>query len=48
MLFRSVETHPTPEHALSDAAQQIPAAEFPAFVADIEALVAASGRTLSR
>ena len=43
-----VETHPTPEHALSDAAQQIPAAEFPAFVADIEALVAASGRTLSR
>jgi 3-deoxy-7-phosphoheptulonate synthase len=43
-----VETHPTPEHALSDAAQQIPSAEFPAFVADIERLVAVSGRTLSR
>ena len=43
-----VETHPTPEHALSDAAQQIPSAEFPAFVADIERLVVASGRTLSR
>jgi 3-deoxy-7-phosphoheptulonate synthase len=43
-----VETHPTPEHALSDAAQQIPAAEFPAFVADIERLVAVVGRTPSR
>lgn len=43
-----VETHPTPEHALSDAAQQIPSAEFPAFVADIERLVVVSGRTLSR
>ncbi len=43
-----VETHPTPEHALSDAAQQIPAAEFGAFVADIERLVAVGGRTFSR
>jgi 3-deoxy-7-phosphoheptulonate synthase len=43
-----VETHPTPEHALSDAAQQIPSAEFPAFVADIERLVSVCGRTLSR
>ncbi len=43
-----VETHPQPEHALSDAAQQIPAAEFGAFVAAIERLLAASGRTPSR
>ncbi len=43
-----VETHPTPEHALSDAAQQIPAAEFPAFVADIERLVSVVGRNPSR
>ena len=43
-----VETHPEPEHALSDAAQQIPAAEFGAFVADIESLLTVNGRTLSR
>lgn len=43
-----VETHPTPEHALSDAAQQIPSAEFGAFVADIERLLAVTGRTPSR
>jgi len=43
-----VETHPTPEHALSDAAQQIPSAEFGAFVQDVERLVQVSGRTPSR
>ncbi len=43
-----VETHPTPEHALSDASQQIPSAEFGAFVADIERLLAVTGRTPSR
>ncbi len=43
-----VETHPTPEHALSDAAQQIPSAEFGAFVADIERMLAVTGRTPSR
>ena len=43
-----METHPTPEHALSDAAQQIPSAEFGAFVADIERLLAVTGRTPSR
>ncbi len=43
-----VETHPEPEHALSDAAQQIPAADFGAFVADIERLLMVNGSTLSR
>jgi len=43
-----VETHPEPEHALSDAAQQIPSADFGEFVADIERLLTVSGRALSR
>jgi 3-deoxy-7-phosphoheptulonate synthase len=43
-----VETHPNPEHALSDAAQQIPSADFAAFVGEIEACLAITGKTLSR
>jgi 3-deoxy-7-phosphoheptulonate synthase len=43
-----VETHPNPEHALSDAAQQIPSAEFGRFVDEVESYLAASGKTLSR
>jgi 3-deoxy-7-phosphoheptulonate synthase len=42
-----VETHPNPEHALSDAAQQIPTAQFAAFVREIEATLAVTGKTLS-
>jgi 3-deoxy-7-phosphoheptulonate synthase len=42
-----VETHPDPDHALSDAAQQIPAALFGDFVAAVEALLPASGKTLA-
>jgi 3-deoxy-7-phosphoheptulonate synthase len=43
-----VETHPNPEHALSDAAQQIPSADFAAFVGEVEACLAITGKTLSR
>jgi 3-deoxy-7-phosphoheptulonate synthase len=43
-----VETHPNPEHALSDAAQQIPSAQFGRFVDEVESYLAASGKTLSR
>jgi 3-deoxy-7-phosphoheptulonate synthase len=41
-----VEVHPEPEHALSDAGQQLPAAEFGAFAAEIEALVALMGKQI--
>jgi 3-deoxy-7-phosphoheptulonate synthase len=43
-----VETHPNPEHALSDAAQQIPSAQFAAFVDEVESYLAVVGKTLSR
>jgi 3-deoxy-7-phosphoheptulonate synthase len=43
-----VETHPNPEHALSDAAQQIPSAQFAAFVHEVESYLAVAGKTLSR
>jgi 3-deoxy-7-phosphoheptulonate synthase len=43
-----VETHPNPEHALSDAAQQIPSAQFKSFVDEVESYLAAAGKTLSR
>ena len=43
-----VETHPNPEHALSDAAQQIPSAQFSRFVDEVESHLAAAGKTLSR
>ncbi len=39
-----VETHPRPEEALSDAAQQIPAGEFGAFADEIRAFVALMGK----
>ena len=41
-----VEVHPEPEHALSDASQQIPAAEFDDFAAEIRALASLMGRTI--
>ena len=41
-----VEVHPHPEEALCDAAQQIPTADFPAFAAEIRALVSLMGRTI--
>src|SRR5438477_8049288 len=41
-----VETHPRPEEALCDAAQQIPTADFPEFAAEIGALVSLMGRTI--
>jgi 3-deoxy-7-phosphoheptulonate synthase len=41
-----VETHPRPEEALSDGPQQIPAAEFAAFAADVRELVALMGKEI--
>src|SRR5918996_179130 len=41
-----VEVHPEPEHALSDAAQQIPAADFDDFAAEIRALASLMGRVI--
>jgi len=41
-----VETHPQPEQALSDAAQQIPTSEFPAFAAEVAAVVALMGKEI--
>jgi 3-deoxy-7-phosphoheptulonate synthase len=41
-----VETHPRPEEALSDGPQQIPAAEFGAFAADVRQLVALMGKEI--
>ena len=41
-----VEVHPEPEHALSDAAQQLRASEFGAFAAEITSLVVLMGKTI--
>src|ERR687898_2536763 len=41
-----VEVHPEPEHALSDAAQQIPTAQFAEFAAEVRALASLMGRTI--
>ena len=41
-----VETHPRPEEALSDAAQQIPTAEFGAFADEIRSFVALMGKQI--
>jgi 3-deoxy-7-phosphoheptulonate synthase len=41
-----VEVHPRPEEALCDGPQQIPAAEFADFAAEIGAIVALMGREL--
>ena len=41
-----VEVHPRPDEALSDAAQQIPTAEFGDFADDIRALVALMGHEI--
>jgi 3-deoxy-7-phosphoheptulonate synthase len=42
-----VETHPDPDHALSDAAQQIRSDAFAAFSDDIRRYLAVSGKTLA-
>jgi 3-deoxy-7-phosphoheptulonate synthase len=39
-----VETHPQPEHALSDGPQQIPTSEFAAFAAAVTAIVEVMGK----
>jgi 3-deoxy-7-phosphoheptulonate synthase len=39
-----VETHPRPEEALSDAAQQIPTSEFAAFATEIASIAALMGK----
>jgi len=41
-----VETHPRPEEALSDAAQQIPTDQFAAFAAEVAAIVALMGKEI--
>ncbi len=41
-----VETHPRPEEALSDAAQQIPTAEFADFAREIKEIVALMGKQI--
>jgi 3-deoxy-7-phosphoheptulonate synthase len=41
-----VETHPKPEEALSDAAQQIPTSEFADFAAEVSAVVALMGKEI--
>jgi 3-deoxy-7-phosphoheptulonate synthase len=41
-----VEVHPDPEQALSDAAQQIPAAEFGSFAQEIGALASLMGKVI--
>src|SRR6476469_879901 len=41
-----VETHPQPEQALSDAAQQIPTSQFADFVAEVAAVVALMGKEI--
>src|SRR6266480_2893602 len=40
-----VETHPRPEEALSDAAQQIPTSEFAAFATEVASIAALMGKT---
>jgi 3-deoxy-7-phosphoheptulonate synthase len=41
-----VETHPHPEEALSDAAQQIPTSQFADFAAEVAAVVALMGKEI--
>jgi len=41
-----VETHPRPEEALSDAAQQIPTSQFSEFAAEVAAVVALMGKEI--
>src|ERR671935_438328 len=41
-----VEVHPEPEHALSDAAQQIPVGDFPHFADEIRALSSLMGKVV--
>jgi 3-deoxy-7-phosphoheptulonate synthase len=41
-----VETHPRPEEALSDGPQQIPAADFAAFAAEVRELVVLMGKEI--
>jgi 3-deoxy-7-phosphoheptulonate synthase len=41
-----VEVHPEPEHALSDAAQQIPVGDFPHFADEIRALASLMGKVV--
>jgi 3-deoxy-7-phosphoheptulonate synthase len=41
-----VEVHPEPEHALCDAAQQIPVADFPHFASAISALASLMGKVV--
>jgi len=41
-----VETHPRPEEALSDAAQQIPTSQFAEFAAEVAAVVALMGKEI--
>jgi 3-deoxy-7-phosphoheptulonate synthase len=41
-----VETHPRPEEALSDAAQQIPTAEFAAFAGEVRRVVELLGKQI--
>jgi 3-deoxy-7-phosphoheptulonate synthase len=42
-----VEVHPKPEEAICDGPQQLVAADFPAYVAKVEAAAAVAGKTLS-
>jgi 3-deoxy-7-phosphoheptulonate synthase len=41
-----VETHPQPEHALSDGPQQIPTSEFAEFAAAVTAIVEVMGKRI--
>jgi 3-deoxy-7-phosphoheptulonate synthase len=41
-----VEVHPEPEHALCDAAQQIPVGDFPQFAEEIRALASLMGKVV--
>jgi 3-deoxy-D-arabino-heptulosonate 7-phosphate (DAHP) synthase len=41
-----VEAHPEPEHALCDAAQQIPLSDFPRFADEIRALASLMGKVV--
>jgi 3-deoxy-7-phosphoheptulonate synthase len=41
-----VETHPRPEEALSDAAQQIPTSDFAHFAEEVKAIVTLMGKEI--
>ena len=41
-----VETHPNPDHALSDAAQQIPTSDFGEFAAEVTAIATLMGKEI--